>query len=336
MTKRDIIKMALNRQPVPYTPWSFRFTMEAQEKLVQHFGTNDLIDTVGNHIIELGSDFGFFEDIGNGRWQDVFGVIWNRTVDKDIGDVEKVVLPNPTLEGYQFPDPLDARFFNDIPGKLEKYSDRYRLFCIGFSLYERAWTMRGMTNFLMDFYDNPDFVHILFTEIVDYNIAQVKEALKYDIDAVYFGDDWGQQHGLIMGYDLWKEFVYPQLKRMYEAVISAGKRVFIHSCGDVDELFDDLVDIGVSCFNPFQPEVMDINALYAKYKSQLSFWGGLSTQKTLPYGTTEDVRCETEYLIKMGREGSYILSPAHSVESDVPLENMLSFIEVAKCQQGYQ
>lgn len=85
----------------------------------------------------------------------------------------------------------------------------------------------------MDFYINPQFVHDLLDAICDYNLAQVEEALKYDIDAVYFGDDWGQQIGLIMGYDLWKEFIYPRLKRMYGRVRAAGKYVMIHSCGDV-------------------------------------------------------------------------------------------------------
>jgi len=160
--------------------------------------------------------------------------------------------------------------------------------------------------------------------------------LKYDIDAVYFGDDWGQQNGLIMGYDTWKEFIFPQLKRMYDVVTSAGKTVFIHSCGDVDELFDDLIGIGLRCFNPFQPEVMDIDALHTRYSGRLSFWGGLSTQTTLPYGTSEDVRKETEHLIEMGRSGSYVLSPAHSVQKDVSLENMLAFINPVKAQQGYE
>lgn len=335
MTPREVVTTALDGIPPPYTPWSFRFTFEAQGKLQEYYGTDDLVAAVNNHIVELGSDIGFFEDIGNNRFRDVFGVVWDRSIDKDIGNVEGCVLPAPDLSGYTFPDPHDHRFFDDIPGKLERHGHRFRLFCLGFSLYERAWTLRGMTNLLMDFIDNPAFVHELFNAIADYNIAQIRNALTYDIDAVYFGDDWGQQHGLIMGYDLWKEFIYPVLKRMYSEVKDAGKFVFIHSCGDVDELFDDLVAIKLDCFNPFQPEVMDIAALYEQYHKRLSFWGGLSTQRTLPYGTVTDVREETRRLIAMGRQGRYILSPAHAVESDVPLENMLAFIEEAQVQKSY-
>ena len=333
MTKREIVRLALQHEPVPHVPWSFKFTREAEQKLREHRGDREIAEVVDNHIVELGSDIGFFEDLGNDRFRDVFGVVWNRTIDRDIGDVEAPVLTEPGLEGYDFPDPQDERFYRDIPEKIARYGDCFRVYCVGFSLYERAWTLRGMTNLLMDFYDHPDFVHELLARITDYNLAQVERALEYEIDAVYFGDDWGQQRGLIMGQDLWREFIRPQLERMYGVVKDAGKYVFIHSCGDVDELFDDLIEIGLDCFNPFQPEVMDREALYEKYSDRLSFWGGLSTQRTLPYGSAEEVRAETRDLIEMGQGGSYILSPAHAVEGDVPPENMLAFIEEAQAQR---
>ena len=336
MTKREIIKAVLECERPPYVPWSCGFTAEAKAKLQAHFGVIELEDVLQNHLLKLGSDIGFFADLGDNRVRDVFGVVWDRSIDKDIGNVEGRVLAEPSLNYYSFPDPLDPRVFADIPAHIARYGDRFRLFQIGFSLYERAWTLRGMQNLLMDFHDHPAFVRELLNRIADYNIAQVEEALKYDIDAIYFGDDWGQQRGLQMGPKLWREFIYPVLARMYAVVHAAGKYVFIHSCGDVDELFDDLIEIGLNCFNPFQPEVMDVFTLIEEYRGRLVFHGGLSTQKTLPYGTVDDVRRETGSLLKAGKAGGYIFAPAHDVEGDVPLENMLAFIELIQDQPGYQ
>jgi uroporphyrinogen decarboxylase len=332
MTPRDIVAAVLRGEKPPYVPWSFKFTYEAAQKLFDHYGTADLDGAVGNHMLRLGNDIGFFTGIGNDRVQDVFGVVWDRSVDKDIGIVKGCVLPEPTLEGYAFPDPEDRRFFDPIEEAIEAKPDLFRVFEIGFSLYERAWTVRGMQNLLIDFIENPVFAHELLAAIADYCIAQARRAMRFDIDAVYFGDDWGQQRGLIMGPQLWRTFIRPQLERMYAAVREAGKFVMIHSCGDVDELFDDLIEIGLHSFNPFQPEVMDVWSLLPRYRGRLTFHGGLSTQKTLPHGSVEDVRNESRRLLALGSAGSYIFSPAHAVEGDVPLENMLAFIEEARAQ----
>jgi len=336
MTQREVVRTVLSGKKPPYVPWSYKFTVEAEAELKKHLGCADLEKAVGNHIVRLGSDIGFFKDIGSDRVQDVFGVIWDRRVDKDIGVVENCLISEPVMAGFSFPDPLDPRFFENIKSKIAASPDSFRVFELGFSLYERAWTLRGMENLLMDMLDNPEFVHELFTAIADYNLAQVEEALRYDIDAVYFGDDWGQQTGLIMGYSLWKEFIRPQLVRMYGRVRKAGKFVMIHSCGDVDELFDDLVDAGLNCFNPFQPEVMDIHEILPKYRGRLAFHGGLSMQKTLPFGTVDDVRTESRDLLALGAAGGYIFSPSHSVESDTTVANMCAFIEEAYAQKGYQ
>jgi uroporphyrinogen decarboxylase len=121
-------------------------------------------------------------------------------------------------------------------------------------------------------------------------------------------------------------------------VRAAGKFQMIHSCGDVDELFDDLTALGLNCFNPFQPEVMDTTALLEHYRGRLAFHGGLSTQRTLPSGTEEDVRHESRRLLNAGRSGGYIFAPAHAVESDVPMANILAFIEeahAARAAAGY-
>ena len=332
MTKREVIHKVLQGEKPPYTPWSFKFTAEPLEMVKQYFGNDNIDEICDNHLLNLGNDIGFFDVVAPNMYQDVFKVVWDRTIDKDIGNPVEPLLKEPKLKGYEFPDPLDSRIFENIEPSIVAKPDLFRIFQIGFSLFERAWSLRGMENLLMDFMVNPDFVNEIFGQIADYNIVQINKAVTYDIDAIYFGDDWGEQRGLIMGADLWHELIYPHLKRMYEVVIKHGKYVMIHSCGKVDELFPSLIEAGLSCFNPFQPEVMDVEAIHGKYLGKLAFYGGLSIQKTLPLGTTEDVKNESEKLLKMGRKGGYIFSPSHSVEDDAPFENILTFIEAAKNQ----
>lgn len=335
MSKREVVQQVLEAKRPPYVPWHIGLTWEAREKIERHFGQESLEGALHNHLLRLGSDIGYFTEIAPHLFQDVFGVIWDRSIDRDIGIPTGPVLRQPTLKGYHLPNPLDPRFFADIPDKLRQFGDRFRVFQIGFSLWERAWTLRGWEALMMDLHDHPVFVQDLLNAIADYDIAQVQEALKYDIDAVYFGDDWGMQRGLQMGPVLWRRFIRPVLKRLYAAVRDAGKQVMIHSCGDVDELFDDLIEIGVSCFNPFQPEVMDVPSLMQRYRGRLAFHGGLSTQRTLPYGSRLEVQRETARLLELGRDGGYIFAPAHDVEGDVPLENILAFLEVLHQQQGF-
>ncbi len=337
ISKREVVKLAVEGKSVPYTPWSFGFTQEPAEMLFEHYGTKDLDQFLHPHLYGIGGGNGFFTKMGDDCVKDIFGVVWDKSVDKDIGIVKGCVLPEPSLKGYSFPDPDNPVFWaNNDSLKSAKGQERYRVYSIGFSLYERAWTLRGMENLMMDFIEHPEFVEEIMRRITDFNIELVRRAVKLDVDAVYFGDDWGQQIGLQMGPELWRQFIKPQLVRMYGEVRGAGKKVFIHSCGDVDELFDELIDIGLNCFNPFQPEVMDVFALMDKYHGKLAFHGGLSTQQTLPKGTVEDVRVDSGKLLKNGLRGGYIFSPAHAVEGDVPLENILAFIESATSQPGFQ
>ncbi|MFH1074187.1 MAG: uroporphyrinogen decarboxylase family protein, partial [Candidatus Firestonebacteria bacterium] len=149
-----------------------------------------------------------------------------------------------------------------------------------------------------------------------------------------FGDDWGQQQGLIMGPKHWRKFIKPRIARMYKKVHDSGKKVFIHSCGDVEEIFPDLIEIGVDVFNPFQPEAFDVYKIKNKFGSKLTFFGGMSTQKTLPFGTPNEVKSETLKLIKeIGKDGGYIFSPAHATPKDVPIENIASMLEVLRNQK---
>jgi uroporphyrinogen decarboxylase len=165
----------------------------------------------------------------------------------------------------------------------------------------------------------------------------VEFAIRYEgIDAIYFGDDWGQQKGLIMGPHMWRGFIKPRLKRMYAVAKEGGKFVIQHSCGDIREVLEDVVECGLDCYQTFQPEIYDIEKVKEEIGDRLSFWGAISTQNMLPFETPEGVKRETARIMGvLGKGGGYIASPTHGVPYDVPAENVEAMIEVFQNQDRY-
>jgi len=331
---RERVIAAIEFEPPDKVPFCFAMTDAARAKLERATDGKHPILTKGDSVVWVAVANGGFRDLGNDRFEDIFGVVWNRTVDKDIGVVENQVLPEASLEGLALPDPDDEAIYAQMDRMCREEAHRFREAAIGFSLHERAWTLRGMTDLFMDMIDNPAFVHDLLDATCEWNLKVIANFLEHDVDGIHFGDDWGQQSGLQMGPEHWRTFYKPRLAKMYHAVRDAGKYVSIHSCGKVDELFDDLVEMGLNCFNPFQPEVMDVYSLHERYFGRLAFHGGVSTQRLLPYGSPEEVRAEVTRMIeKLGRKGGLIVAPAHAVPGDVPAENMLAMLDVVMNQQ---
>jgi len=337
VTRKEVVVEALEFRPVPYVPWSWGPTRRCAERLRAHLGAGDLSGFLDPHFLELGAAVGGGEPVDADHVRDIYGVVWDRTVDKDIGTPEDWPIKRPEdLAGYEWPDPDNDAWYADMPGRIAARPDLFNRYMLGFSLYERAWTMRGMPDLLMDMVERPEFVESFLDRIVEHNLVQVRRALACDVDAVYFGDDYGMQTGLIMGIEHWRHFIRPRLARMFAPVREAGKYVCMHSCGCVAELFDDLVEIGLNLFNPFQPEVMDVFAIKRRYHGRLAFHGGMSIQKTLPFGTVADVREAAQRLVEMGTGGGYVFSPSHAVPPDVPPENLIAMQEVLTSQARYK
>lgn len=334
MTPRTRVMEALQFRDTEIVPYHITFSTEAREKMIAYYGDDNFIDQIGNHLAMISHrKVGYWNEVSSGIFQDEWGVVWDRTTDKDVGIVANHVLPERALDNYEMPEPVSAALIEGYPSFVAANQDKFRVASLGFSLFERAWSLRGMDHLLVDMLDAPDFVNDLLDRILHFNLAQIDLALSYDIDCVYFGDDWGSQCGLIMGPSLWREFIKPRIRQMYGRVRKAGKYVMIHSCGDVKDIFDDLIDCGLNIFNPFQPETMDVYEIKSKYYGQLSFYGGISVQRLLPRGTPEEVRRETSDLIrKLGNGGGYIASPSHVIPADVPAENIAAMIEVLQGQ----
>lgn len=303
--------------------------------MVQFYGNPNFERSLDNCFTSFGLEKkNAWTQVRPGIWRDEFGVEWNRSVDKDIGVVCNCLVTPKNLQDYQFPDPEDPSRYEDYQTLPGNPTAQYFVAGLGFSLFERAWTLAGMENVLMAMVLDKEFAHALLDRILDFNLKLISNACKTPVDAISFGDDWGQQTGLLMGPDLWREFIKPRIRQMYSLIKKSGKRVFIHSCGKVDSIFPDLIECGLDVFNPFQPEVMDVFRVKRDFGNDLCFYGGISTQKTLPYGTVQQVKDEVKRLLDaVGKNGGYFAAPAHGIPGDAKPENIHAMIEVLQTQR---
>jgi len=338
MTKRERVISALQHKQPDYIPYTCKLTQLEQIRLDEYTGDPGFMARQGSHMEHIGFPPRATEIAGKpGYFKDHYGVIWNRSgADKDIGVIEDPVIPDLGNLGYGFPDLDEAALRADLERLIAERGDLFVYGALDFSFFERAWVMTTMEELLAGMLLHPKQVERLLEQICEYNLRVIDIMTEYDIDGVYFGDDWGQQKGLIMGPDHWRRFIKPHLKRMYARVKARGKFVLAHSCGDIEQLFPDLIDIGLDAYNTFQPEIYDIHAVKQEFGGYLSFWGGISTQHILPMGTPEQVRAEViEIMRVMGVGGGFIAAPTHSVPYDVPPENLLAMLDVFTNQEKY-
>lgn len=335
MTRRERVIAAVNHKNMDFVPYEISFTQQEYDKVVAYLGDPDYINKIGNHISSAYYD-GYLTEITKGMeyWKDDFGVVWNRNgADKDIGVIDGFVIKEPDAKSYKFPELNEKRLRRDYETLMNTAGDTFRFGSIGFSMFERAWTLRGMENLLMDMLTEPEFVDELLDAITEYNLRVIDIALEYDIDGFHFGDDWGQQKGLIMGPKHWRRFIKPRMARMYEQVKSKGKIISQHSCGDIHEILTDLIEIGLDIYQTFQPEIYDIRKVKKEFGSQLTFWGGISTQRLLPFAAPDEIKRVTREIIQvMGENGGYIAAPTHAIPGDVPPENVVAMVEVLQNQ----
>jgi len=330
--KSDLIQVIQHKAVHPI-PFSVKFTVEAKQKYGEFLGRDfDSIKDTGSYVVASHTNNGW-EEVKAGYFKDYFGVIWNKTVDKTLGVVDDPPLKEAGFGDFRFPDPDQIPVYDFIVKNNKEYSDRFHMISIGFTLFERAWSLMGMENLMLNMLLEPEFIHELLDRITEYNIKVIENAASLGVDCVHLGDDWGSQNGLLISSEMWREFIKPRLAYTCKIAKDKGLLISLHCCGKVDELFPDMIECGVDVFDPFQPEVMDIFALREQYRNQLAFWGGLSVQKTLPYGTPQDVIDESKKILaEIAPGGGYIFSPSHSLTGDIPVENIKAFLDVAQCQ----
>jgi uroporphyrinogen decarboxylase len=314
-------------------PYNFMFTPPVEKLLKAHYKTDNIEDKFNfparfngpASIKPLYSDPAVFGE----TIKDEFGVIWH-TCAINRGSPKIYPLMEPDLKGYQFPDPSAAYRFVGLKEWCDQNRGRYRVLWVG-DLWERATFMRPHEEMLMDLYLNSDFVKALLRGLTDHILATMDILFtKCDFECIALSDDYGTQKALTMSPEMWREFLKPLVSEIYGAARKRGKNVFHHSCGNLEAIIPDLIEIGLDIMHPIQPEAMDILALKKEFGGDLAFCGGVGTQEFLPKASPREVVHEVRRLKeKMGAGGGFILEPGITLQADVPLENLVALIETA-------
>lgn len=338
ITKRERVYAAVRRRAADAVPWQFDLTGAAADKLRAWYGTDDLTAAMDDHIIyprAAPEAEAKDSDLPDGLERDEFGTVWHRdSRDKAVGDwggVYSVPLREPSLKGYTFPDGSAGGPPKAVIETRRLCPDHF-LVAGGAGLFEQGWALCGFENYLAWLAGERAFIEELTDKLADYSCQVTARLAGSGLDGLRFGDDWGFQHSLMINPSLWRGIFKERYRRVYGAARDAGFVVMIHSCGDITALLPDLIDIGVEVVNPLQPEAMDVEFCRREYGRDLTFWGGLGSQSTIPMGTPEDNRREVRRMLALFDEGGYILAPAGAVPAEAPAENVAAIVDTARGQ----
>ena len=201
------------------------------------------------------------------------------------------------------------------------------------TVWERSWYMRGMENLMADMMFDDPIAEAVLDRVTDISVKRAESFARNGVDVLFVGDDIGMQHTIMMSEALYSGWLKPRIKK----VISAAKAinpdivVFYHSCGFVTPLIPHLIDVGIDVLDPVQPECMDFGEIHKEFGDRLSFHGTIGTQTTMPFGTPDDVRREVfKNLDIAGDKGGLFVAPTHLLEPEVPVENLVAYINACR------
>lgn len=290
MTPREVVYRAIERREPSRVP--------------VHYCNRDLdcSDTRTTGYAQAAS----FQPVCSGMTE--WGYVW-RSLDQTMGQPEfHPLADDAAFDSYHPPDP-------DAPGRMDHIAefvagspDHFRRFGLGISGFNLATFLRGFDNLLMDLYlDRPRAIRVI-DMVFDFETAIIAKAVMYDIDCIVLGDDWGTQRELMISPDLWREIFRPLYARQFEIARAAGKKVWLHTCGNVWAIIPDLIEIGLDVIELLQPDLFGVEKLGKEFGGKTCFCCSVDHQRRALSGTREEIFTYAELLNEhLGRfQGGFI------------------------------
>ena len=352
MTSKERIKAAASRQKTDRPPTSLRCTPEVWDALQAHFGVKTQVDVLDKLDIDLRwvtipfigpKELSTPTLMGEGKdfWGNEMKAIKNnfntyydfsRNALAHCQTVEQVMEYDwPSLDWWDYSKIRDEIALN------KRTDDRAILFNAGGAFDMTApWNLRGMEQFFLDLYENPEIVTAICTKAREYfynRTLRVLEEADGQIDVIASGGDIGGQNCLMLDPEIWRELIKPHFTGLVRPFKEMGLNTFHHSCGSVDAVIDDFVEMGIDMLDPIQVTAggMQPEGLSDRFADRISFHGAIDEVEMLPHFTAKEVYDETTRIISvLGKNYGYIVSPSHAVQGDTSVENVLAIYEAVQ------
>ena len=286
--------------------------------------------------------------IDDNNYIDMFQVHWQRT-EKDVdqhflhkdGPFHGGKLTIDRVEGFDWPNGANPGFAEGVSERVREIKAKGEhavcLYLPG-GVVHRGYAMRGFESYLKDLYKAPEALQRMMDKLCDFwcDTARVmiEAAGPENVDIIYFGEDLGTQDSCMFDPEtIYKDYLKPRHRRMVQTVkdmTNDQAKVCFHCCGSAYQFIPHLIDVGVDALNPVQVTAknMEPERLKAEFGDRISFWGGINTQHTLPFGTAQEVAEETKRIISiLGKGGGYVLNSVHNIQAEVPPENIIAMFE---------
>ena len=335
MTAREIIKARLNHEGTDITPYTIDIEPELEVRLSEHYKDTEWRSKKLREFTcsYMNVDTQLHQETENNYTKDAFGALWR--MDKRPWHLEKPPLDNPSLDGYDFPtaDIFLKQIHENKAEAIKQYesnNEQYRLIGMGWGIFEHTWRLRGFENVLVDMIAEEDFYMEMTSKLTDIYLELLRACEDIPADAYLFGDDWGDQRGVIFGPERWRKLMKPCWAKIYAEVHRQGKKAVQHSCGSIAEIYDDLIEIGLDCHESVQPEAsgMAPEIIKQKWGNRISFWGCLGSQGILHEGTPAEINTEIKRLAELfKKDGGYVMSPAKPLVYDMDINRAVAVIE---------
>jgi len=234
---------------------------------------------------------------GNGT--DEWGAVWKNIGVSQLGEVQDFPLKTwDDLPRLRIPDINDPSRWENLKDARSKAGSKF-LLGFGISLYERVHFIRGLQNVWMDIYDHPDELGRLIDVLVEMNLVAIRKFARAGVDGYIWPDDWGLQNRLMISPDKWREIWKPRYALIYKAAHAAGMCTFLHSCGNIIEILDDLIEIGLDAVHMDQQENMGLELLGRRFGGRITFFSPVDIQQTMCHGSLDDIRAYCRKMVKL-------------------------------------